>query len=182
MRPACIDEKNFRYRLLSKQTVITNKREMVTFVSKVRKDLSLDAYNIEINYPLLCTIFIRVDERADYFMYFHSRERAMHMSRGKEIALLAFWITKYKPFRLETQEQESDFFRNYRCSINEVIAVMLMASYLCKKDVTLKTYFSEKRINTLIYDMFNRDLSKEALITYVESHLPEGNEQGRIQS
>lgn len=182
MKPACIDEKDFRYCLLSKQTIITNKRQMEAFVSKVQKDLSLNAYNIEINYPLLCTVFIRVDERADYFMYFHSREDVMHMSRGKEIALLAFWITKYKPFRLQTQEQEADFFRNYRCSINEVIAVMLIVSYLCKEDATLKANFTEKRINTLIYDMFNRDISKEALIMYVESHLLDENGQGGIQS
>lgn len=180
MRPSCIDEKNFRYCLLSKEAVITNKREMEIFVTKLQKDLALEVYSIEVNYPLLCTVFIRVDERADYFMYFHSKEDAMHMSRGKEIALLAFWITKYKPFRLQTQKQEMDFFRNYRCSINEVIAVMLMASYLCKENAELKTYFSEKKINTLIYDMFNRDISKEALIMYVESHLPGESEQGGI--
>lgn len=172
MKPSCIEEKDFRYCLLSKQEVITDKREMETFVAKVKEALALDAYSIEINYPLLCTVFIRVDERADYFMYFHSKEDTMHMSRGKEIALQAFWITKYKPFRLNTAEQEMDFFRNYRCSVNEVIAVMLIASYLCRENPMLKTYFSETRIENLIYDMFNRDISKEALIMYVESHLP----------
>ena len=173
MKPACIDEKDFRYCLPTKEAIITSKRKMVEFVFRMKQKLGLGTYEIEANYPLLCTIFIRVDERADYFMYFHSGEETMRMSKGKEIALLAFWITKYKPFFLQTRKQEADFFRDYRCSINEVIAVMLIASYLCREDESLKVYFSGKRLDTLIYDMFNRDISKEALIMYVESYLPD---------
>lgn len=179
MKPACISEEEFHYCLLSKEAVITSKREMDAFTDKVKEKLELDSYDIEINYPLLCTMFIRVDERADYFMYFHSKEEVMHMSRRKEIALQAFWISKYKPFRLRTVQQEAQFFRDYRCSINEVIAVMLMVGYLCEEDESLKMYFTAKKINTLIYDMFNRDISKEALIMYVDSYLPdEVDEEG----
>lgn len=178
MRPACISEEEFHYRLPSKGSVIQSKREMDVFAQKVKESLKLDTYEIEVNYPLLCTVFIRVDERADYFMYFHSKEEVMHMSRRKEIALLAFWISKYKPFRLRTVHQEARFFQDYRCSINEAMAVMLMVSYLCKEDEALKEYFTEKKINTLIYDMFNRDISKEAMIMYVDSYLPDEIDEG----
>lgn len=179
MKPACISEEEFHYCLLTKEAVITSKREMDDFAQKVKKKLELDSYEIEVNYPLLLTIFIRVDERADYFMYFHSKEEVMHMSRRKEIALLAFWISKYKPFRLRTVEQEKQFFKYYRCSINEVMAVMLIIGYLCSEDEALKEFFTEKKLNTLIYDMFNRDISKEAIIMYMDAYLPdEVDEEG----
>lgn len=171
MKPACIDEKDFRYCLPSNEWIIEYKRKIEDFitVSKVKADLA--DFDIEINYLMLCNIFIRIDERDDYFLYYHSKEEIMHMSCDKEIALLAFWIVKYKPFRIKTITEEERFYREYKCTINEMLAALLMVFYICDKVPSQKAYFTVKKINTLVYDLTNRDVSKEAMIMYVESFI-----------
>ena len=122
-------------------------------------------------------IFVRIDERKDYFMYFHSEDDSMHMSLGKEIALEAYWISKYKPLRMKQIEDEVEFTKKFKVTISDVIAAMLIIAFLIDKDETLDDYFTEKKINTFIYDIFNRDISKEAMIMYVESFLREDDEE-----
>ena len=167
-----IDEKDFKYQLPSDEWLIKRKRELEKFVAICKEKANLNEYEIEINYLLLHNVFIRVDERADYFKYFHSETKSMTISQGKEAALEAYWIYKYKPFRLKSIAQEEEFYSLYKCTINEVIAAMLIIFFLCAEETKLKKYFNENKINTLIYDMFNRDISKEAMIMYVESFLP----------
>ena len=169
MIPEKIDEKDFKYALPADEWFICRKREIEEFVKKCKNKAGLEGYEIEINYLLLSNVFIRIDERSDYYKYFHSKEEVMRMSLEKEVALTAYWITKYKPFCLKNVEQEEDFYYTYKCSISEVLATMLIVFFLCKRDASLKKYFTEKKINTLLYDLFNRDISKEAMIMYVES-------------
>lgn len=172
MKPACIEEKDFRYSLPSEEWIIGYKRKIEDFLAVSKTKADLDDFEVEINYLMLCNIFIRVDERDDYYLYFHSKEEIMHMSCDKEIALLAFWIVKYKPFRIKTITQEEQFYQEFKCTINELIAALLVVFYICDKIPSLKTYFDEKKINTFIYDLTNRDISKEAMIMYVESFIP----------
>ena len=158
MIPGDINEEDFKYQLPPNEWFIEQKRKLENFIKICKEKANL--------------IFIRVDERTDYFRYFHSETESMTISQEKEIALDAYWICKYKPFRLKSVDQEEEFYSFYRCSINEVIATMLITFFLCKKNSKLKKYFNENKINTLIYDMFNRDISKEAMIMYVESFTP----------
>ena len=172
MIPGDINEEDFKYQLPPNEWFIEQKRKLENSIKICKEKANLNDYEIEINYLLLLNIFIRVDERTDYFRYFHSETESMTISQEKEIALDAYWICKYKPFRLKSVDQEEEFYSFYRCSINEVIATMLITFFLCKKNSKLKKYFNENKINTLIYDMFNRDISKEAMIMYVESFTP----------
>ena len=169
MIPENIDEKDFKYALPQDDWFISRKREIEQFVNKCKIKAGLERYEIEVNYLLLFNIFIRIDERSDYYKYFHSKEEVMKMSLEKEVALTAYWITKYKPFCLKNVKQEEDFYFTYKCTISDVLATMLIVFFLCKREPTLKNFFTEKKINTLIYDLFNRDISKEAMIMYVES-------------
>lgn len=130
MRPKSIAEEKFRYQLTEDEWLLKKVEEFEDFVKECKKKLEIEKYNIQINYVLLLNVFVRIDERKDYFMYFHSEDDSMHMSLGKEIALEAYWISKYKPLRI-----------------------------------------TAKKISTLVYDIFNRDISKEAMIMYVESFL-----------
>ena len=102
-------------------------------------------------------------------MYFHSETDSMHMSLEKEIALEAYWISKYQPIRIKSIKEEEQFFFKYRVTISDVIAAMLIIAFLIDHDEKLDSFFDAKRINTLVYDIFNRDISKEAMIMYVES-------------
>ena len=169
MIPKEIDEKCFKYKLPPNDWLIIRKREMEDFVKQCKVKANLDKYEIKINYILLLNVFLRVDERSDYYKYFHSKDEVMNMSLEKELALTVYWITKYKPFCLKNVKQEEDFYLSYKCTISDVLAVMLIVFFLCKRDPNLKKFFTGKKIDTLIYDLFNRDISKEAMIMYVES-------------
>ncbi len=171
MKPSNLGDNEFQYTLPSDEWLIDRKREMEEFIEACKAKAGLTDYDIEINYLVLCNIFIRIDERTDYYQYFHSKEGVMNMSRDKGAALLAYWIVKYKPFRLKTMEQEERFFFHYKCTINDVIAAMVIVFYLYEKDSGVKKYFTEDKIELMFYDFYNRDISKEAMIMYVESYI-----------
>ncbi len=176
MKSEDIDDKLFRYQLPKEEWLLNKYTEFEEFLSECKKKIEIEEYDIEINSVLLINIFVRIDERKDYFMYFHSDKDIMHMSLGKEIALEAYWISKYKPLRIKNLENEIEFTKKYKVSISDVIATMLIIGFLIDKKYELDSYFTPKKINTLIYDIFNRDMSKEAMIMYVESFLTEGEE------
>ena len=167
-----IEEKDFRYQVPPEDILIGYKNDIDYLVEKFREKLDLKSYDVEINYCLLCNLIIRVDERKDYYQYFHSTgDTVMRISRGKEIALLAYWIVKYKPFRVKEISKEEEFYINFRCSFNEVFAAMLIVSFVAEEAKFQGDFFTANKINTMIYDLFNRDISKEAMIMYVESFI-----------
>ena len=107
-----------------------------------------------------------------YYKYYHSTDdKVMKISRGKELALLVYWIVKYKPFRIRTITKEEEFYFKYRCSFNEMYAALSIVSFVIEKTSLSAEFFTKNKINTLIYDLFNRDISKEAMIMYVESFM-----------
>lgn len=171
MIPEIIKEENFRYQLPNDDWLLKKTGEFEEILEECKKKLEIEDYEIEINYVLLLNVFVRIDERKDYFMYFHSEDDSMHMSLGKEIALEAYWFAKYQPLRIKDIEDEIEFTKRFKVTISNVLAAMLIIGFLIDKDKKLDAYFTAKKINTLIYDMFNRDISKEAMIMYVESFL-----------
>lgn len=174
MIPQTINETEFRYQIPPEETFITEKRKIDDLLVQYVDLLCLGEYEIEVNQTLLANIIVRVDERKDYYKYYHSTEKeVMQISRGKEIALLAYWIIKYKPFRIKGIENEEDFYNNFLCSFNEAFAALLIAGFVVEKESSQKALFTPTKISTMIYDFFNRDISKEAMIMYVESFIPE---------
>lgn len=171
MRSEKIAEEDFRYQLPKDQWLIDKVEEFEEFLEECKKKLEIADLEIEINHVLLINVFVRIDERKDYFMYFHSEDDSMHMSLGKEIALEAYWMSKYQPLRIKNMDDEIDFTKKYRVTISDAIAAMLIIAFLIDYDQALDAYFTPKKINTFIYDIFNRDISKEAMIMYVESFL-----------
>lgn len=177
MVPSSIKETDFRYQIPNEEEIISYKQDIDDLVREFIEKLEMDDYEVEVNYSLLCSIIVRVDERKDYYKYFHSTEdTVMRISRGKEIALLAYWIVKYKPFRIKNITYEEDFYCNYRCSFNEVFAAMLIVSFVAEETTFQGDFFTPAKINTMIYDLFNRDISKEAMIMYVESFISDDSQ------
>ena len=140
MRPESIAEEKFRYQLPEDEWLLKKVEEFEDFIKECKKKLEIEKYNIQINYVLLLNIFVRIDERKDYFMYFHSEDDSMHMSLGKEIALEAYWISKYKPLRITEIDNEVEFTKKYKVTINDVIAAMLIVGFLIDNDKKLDGY------------------------------------------
>lgn len=176
MIPKAIDEKDFRYELPPDEELAKQKKKFVENINQVIKKLQISDYCVELNYSLLGSILVRVDERRDYYEYFHSdKDQIMRISRGKEVALNAYWLIKYKPLRIKGIEAEERFYEEFRCSFNEIFAAMLIISFVEEVSDCCDGLFTNGKIKTLIYDLYNRDISKEAMIMYVESFLKEAS-------
>ncbi len=128
--------------------------------------------DMRINYPMLYRIVERVDQRRDYYLYFHSNHNhAMLMSQAKETALFCYWLIKYKPISFENAYEEFSFFNENGYTVNELYAAFLLMSFITGLDEGNEKYFNEAAVSTLTYSLTNREISKEALIMYVESFL-----------
>lgn len=128
--------------------------------------------DLRINYPMVYRIIERVDQRRDYYLYFHSNHtHAMKMSQAKEIALFSYWAIKYKPMSFESAYDDCEFFLNNGYTVNEYYVAFLLMSFVTGLDEDNVKYYSEESISTLTYSLANREISKEALILYVESFL-----------
>lgn len=111
-------------------------------------------------------IFERTHQREDYFVRYHN---GLQMSNFKEIGLVAFWISKLKPFNLK-----SEYFDDFLdFSINEEFALYYIFNTIAKYAQKQQKQYSLKRINPelyneLLYSMHFRDISKEAYGCIVE--------------
>ena len=128
--------------------------------------------SIIVNERMVIQTLIRIDQRRDYFRYYHSDETAMIMSQEKLIALLAYWIIKYKPLTQDKKAMENYFDKN-RYTINESFALFLIKNlmYVIRKGNkgTVTDLFNEKKSKITKYYFAQRDMSKEAFILYVSS-------------
>jgi len=113
----------------------------------------------------LLLIIRKVDQRKHYFKEFHN----IDMSELKEISLVCFWIIKFRPYNVDTDDD------NINDSINEKFCVYLIMhtirSILKTKglDESPLNYLTKEYIYQMIYSFRFRDMSKEALILLTET-------------
>ncbi len=171
-----ISSDDFRYNSVSPEYLrdTTEKfNENFKIYKEVLKNLFQNySTNIRINYPMIYRIIERVDQRKDYYLYFHSNhDHAMYMSQAKETALFCYWLIKCKPISFEDAYEECSFFSENGYTINESYAAFLLMAFITGLDDSNTKYFNETAVSTLTYSLTNREISKEALILYVESFL-----------
>lgn len=171
-----ISPKNFRYNSVSPEYLYESTEKFKENLEKYKEVLKslFQNYstNMRINYAMLYRIIERVDQRRDYYLYFHSNhDHAMHMSQAKETALFCYWFIKYKPISFENAYEEFTFFSENGYTVNEFYVAFLLMSFITGLDEDNAKYFNEAAISTLTYSLTNREISKEALILYVESFL-----------
>lgn len=124
-------------------------------------DSSLSEHDVFINEYNLLEVVERVSKRKYYYKVFHGIE---HLSEFKEVALLCFWICKLKPFVVLNPE-------SLLCaSTNELFSIYLVECLLtaCKKYSTNFHYPDQITIKNIVYSLKYQDLTKEALIQYME--------------
>ena len=104
----------------------------------------LNRDDISVNDALLLKTVIRVDQRSDYFTYFHSEVDEYgnvivdKMSQYKQIALLCFWIIKYKPLRINDTVKELGYYDKNHCTVNEAFAAYIFISQINASDMLSK--------------------------------------------
>lgn len=171
-----VSQDTFRYRPVSQSSLVECtglfEENLEIFKGIMKTIFGEYTSDLRINYPMIYRIIERVDQRRDYYLYFHSNHKhAMEMSQAKEIALFCYWAIKYKPISFESSYDDCEFFLNNGYTINEYYAAFLLMSFVTGLDEDNVKYYSESAISTLTYSLANREISKEALILYVESFL-----------
>jgi len=122
-----------------------------------------DLHEVSYNRDILYEIFTRIEKRRVYFHIYHD----VDMGEVNEGALVCFWILKLMPFRMKGM---SNSLINTKIAY---IAFVNLLHYVAnkKKPKKLKVNIKSSLMNNLLYAFQYRDLSKEAIMALVESHL-----------
>lgn len=168
MIPAGIKEQDFIYRPVPTQLVMEFYNDFCSLLNDFSNTVKICS-TIEVNAPAVVRICNRVDQRKDYYLYYHStEEKVMHMSHEKEMGLWAYWVCKYKPVRFLNKEEEELFFLQNGCDVSDAFAAYIIISIVCSNNNGRAKYFNSKRVADLYYDLANRDFSKEAIMSRIE--------------
>lgn len=167
MIPIGMQEEDFKYRILSNEAILEAYNEfkelLIDFSCTVNQKGKL-----KIIHSVVCRICVRVDQRKDYYMYYHSKQgKIMKMSHEKELALWAYWVCKYKPIRFKDEKDDELFFLKNGCMVSDAFAAYIIISTVCAGNKKRSKYFSKEIVENLYYDMANRDFSKEAIIARI---------------
>lgn len=176
MIPEGYDEANFRYRPLSPEHIYDAVSEFEMNFKNYKKVMSswLEGYSndFRLNFPMLYRIMERIDQRKDYYLYFHSNHKhIMRMSQAKEVALFCYWFLKYKPLSFDLAYDDAMFFADNGYTLNELYVAYVLITFIVGLDEKNEKFFNAASVATLTYSMTNREISKEAMILYVESFL-----------
>ncbi|MCM1244066.1 MAG: hypothetical protein NC293_00295 [Roseburia sp.] len=160
-------EEDFKYTLRPSNLIMQEYKEFILVVEHFIELFHIKE-NVCINRSIIGRICERVDQRRDYYMYFHSEEgTVMHMSQEKEIALWAYWICKYKPIRFEKISDDECFFTEHGCTLSDALAAYMIKCIAEECKSGERVSFSYNEMEDLFYDLANRDFSKEAIISKV---------------
>lgn len=133
---------------------------------KYAKAIGLSPEEICIQRAVLPLIVLRVDKREGYFSVFHE---GMAINEIKQSALMAYWILKFKPFMINSNDTK----RNHKfIRINEGFAFFYILS-ACKQYAEEKGYetkgMSQILKDELMYALTYWDLSKEGMMIIAET-------------
>ena len=174
MIPAYLKEEHFRYQQPPREKILEfwDKFFSLVKVFSEKKDIPFD--DIIIDKVTIYEICIRIDQRFDYYKYFHSDlDSTMIMSQTKETALICYWVLKYKPLSLNERCSTVQFSRNNHCSINEMLVLHMIESYALRyhkeKNTRIAEFFTPQNRENILYNFKHRDFSKEAFIMYVST-------------
>lgn len=171
MIPENIDEKDFRYTRVSNEDAKEFYENFMDILESFMKFMDIKE-DINVVRPVIGRICERVDQRKDYYLYYHSDEQTvMHMSHEKEVALWIYWICKYKPIHFKKITEEEKFFSENGCTLSDAFAVYMIICIVIVNDQSKADCFTDDRINDLYYEMANRDFSKEAIIARINDLL-----------
>lgn len=162
------------YNYLTPEEAQKRMNEFQAMFDTFLKKSSLDRSDIECNDVMLMKIITRIDQRSDYFVYFHSevdnngKLNVDVMSQYKQVALLCYWIIKYKPLRVKEHHTDIDYYCQNRCTINETFAAYIFISQINSSQLLSKKqkqyYKSWGYTEDLFYKFMHHDISKEAMI------------------
>jgi hypothetical protein len=171
MHSNTIRDEDFIYNDLPPEIVAEKANTFKAILSKFLEKSKLEREDIRCEDSLIFRIITRIDQRKDYYSYFHSevtteKQDLRQMSEVKTTALWCYWLIKYKPIIIIDKYKSEMYFQNNSCTVNEALAAYIFTSFIvtynehCKKDY----YKSSDYMRDIYYSFMNEEISKEALI------------------
>ena len=158
------DKKTFKYKELERKDLYKNLSDVLESCKEYVNICSdIKWTDIACDFPALSEIIVRIDKRKDYFNIFHEHTE---MNETKEMALLAYWIIKFRPFSSKTELD-----RKYD-HLNEVFAIYVLLSAIkeeADRDPDKSFFLSADYLRKLSYGFRYWDISKEAMMLISES-------------
>jgi hypothetical protein len=117
---------------------------------------------------ILGRIAVRVDQRCEYYRIYHENT---YLSEIRKMALLAYWIIKYRPFQIKMRDASK--WQN-RLKVNESIAFRMMLGMVIKiitqnqnRTIDVPSDYKQK----ILHAFREHDLTKESVMLVAESLL-----------
>lgn len=118
---------------------------------------------VDINEKNLAEVVSRTYKRKVYYRYFHDIKKASEL---KEVALNSFWIIKLKPFTVLKDDSCLRLSVNEKFALNLILSQIQYLLSIKNKDFVIP---DNCFIQDTLYSFKYRDLTKEAIILFVDS-------------
>lgn len=115
--------------------------------------------------PNLFEVIKRQDQRMYYLKIFHGLE---YPCEYKYIAIECFWINTLKPFMVIDEKSKLYDCPNEKFSLFLILSIISAIYSLYKNENEFK-YPSKERIRDILYDFKYCSMSREAMISFVET-------------
>jgi hypothetical protein len=168
MLPSNVKSEDFKYRRLPGKDIIDFLKVFEKFLDDFAQKKGIVRESFSFNMALIVEIAIRLDQRRDYYHYFHSSPQ---MLQSKDFALLSYWTIRYKPF-VQARNLAQIFYQENKCSINELIALSIIERDIfslpnidCDK---VEQAFDKMRAS-LLHTFMHTDVTKESMLQLVLS-------------
>lgn len=153
-----------------KEPCVEEKFEYLKTISDVFYDylesLSFDENKVTLDYKLINEVFVRIDKRKDYFIIYHDET---YINEIREAALLAYWILKFKPFTVKSDDQ-SDYNININCGFAAYVIFCAVDECIKRKTKGKKSVeLSEEYIEKFKYAIKYWDIGKETMMLIAET-------------
>lgn len=141
-------------------------KQLVKLFYGFAEDNKVDCSKVEFDCKLINEINIRVDKRKDYYIIYH---KETYLSEVREAALLAFWILKFKPFLISSDDGK-DHSLNINCGFAAYIILSAVSEYIYIESKGKKKFrVSDEYLDKLHYAVKYWDLSKESMMFIAET-------------
>lgn len=134
------------------------------FISKNAPGLTEDK-DYFINDNNLCEVLYRIDKRKVYYKVFH---KLNEINELKQVALQCYWINTLKPFMVVNPRAAIYNSPNELFSVYLILSVVRRLYQEIYPNQKFK-YPSKKRLADMVYNFKYCDLSREAMIAFVET-------------
>lgn len=159
-------DKKYLYKPPKSKELEKRFKNLITLFKNYQEENDIEGLEVQSNFKLINEINIRVDKRKDYYSIFH---KGVRLSEVRKAALIAFWILKFKPF-LVASEDGRDYNLNLNCGFAAYIILGAASEWIeIEHHGKKKLKLSDEYLNKFQYALKYWDLSKEAMMLIAET-------------